>query len=75
MRHNLQEERLKVALAEASSSIAEVERLREEGSMLRGMILRLDLDLAHARAHKQILGIRVEDLETEAETIRMEVSG
>jgi hypothetical protein len=64
---DVQNTKLKRALAEAVTSIGKleshVERLEEESRNLRGKLLRLDFDLTHTRATKSILGDKVEDLE------------
>lgn len=65
---------MKAALAESTAAIAEYDRLIEEGSALRMQVLRLDMDLSHTRATKQILGGQVDDLERELGDIRLEVS-
>eukprot|EP00243_Klebsormidium_subtile_P001665 TRINITY_DN129_c0_g2_i1.p1 TRINITY_DN129_c0_g2~~TRINITY_DN129_c0_g2_i1.p1 ORF type:complete len:1549 (+),score=629.15 TRINITY_DN129_c0_g2_i1:555-4649(+) len=63
---------VKAALEESSAAIAEFDRLREEGSALRTQVLKLDLDLAHTRFTKQLLGNQVDDLERELGEVRLE---
>jgi predicted nuclease with TOPRIM domain len=71
--HSPQNEKLQTALSEASAAISEVQRLEAEGGTLKSKLLRLDLDLAHARAHKDILGSRVEELEKVVDGLRTDV--
>ncbi|GAQ86489.1 hypothetical protein KFL_002920060 [Klebsormidium nitens] len=63
---------MKAALEESSAAIAEYDRLNEEASALRMQVLRLDMDLSHTRATKQILGAQVDDLERELGATRLE---
>jgi predicted nuclease with TOPRIM domain len=71
--HCPQNEKLQTALSEASAAISEVQRLEAEGGTLKSKLLRLDLDLAHARADKDTLGSRVEELEKVVDGLRTDV--